>query len=262
MAPADIDRYTAETREELKGPTARHRISGAQDILRPYEAGPAPDAKPGPFTFVSAFMWSPEANAQKVAWQHLITGMKLAAGEVYPDCPMYWSEFSIGSAQHVSQVLAQYYAKARRTLRGNVVFIEADVVCIKRCDPFEAEFDIGLPDAKDKWAMMPFNPGVMFIKDTPSAQRFLDATMEYASHIPGNFPAWYAYQLALGYSYLALKDEVNIKIFPHEQYNWSPDVYAPTDAYFVHLKGARKAMQRDYIVPLIEGRRGHLILPR
>jgi len=262
MAPADIDRYTAETREELKGPTARHRISGAQDILRPYEAGPAPDAKPGPFTFVSAFMWSPEANAQKVAWQHLITGMKLAAGEVYPDCPMYWSEFSIGSAQHVSQVLAQYYAKARRTLRGNVVFIEADVVCIKRCDPFEAEFDIGLPDARDKWAMMPFNPGVMFIKDTPSAQRFLDATMEYASHIPGNFPAWYAYQLALGYSYLALKDEVNIKIFPHEQYNWPPDVYAPTDAYFVHLKGARKAMQRDYIVPLIEGRRGHLILPR
>lgn len=259
MTPAEIDRYTAETREQLKD-ASPHRISGQRDILHPYEAGPTP-ATTGPFTFASAFMWSPEANAQKQAWTHLITGMKLAMSEIYPDCPVAWAEFNIQSAQHVSLVLAQYYAKSRRTLRGNVVFIEADVVCIKRCDPFEADFDIGIPDAKDKWAMMPFNPGVMFVKDTPGAQRFLDTAMEYASHIPGNFPAWYAYQLALGYTYIVLKNEINIKVFPHAEYNWSPDVYAPTDAYFVHLKGPRKVMQRDYIVPIIEGRRGRLVLP-
>ena len=206
-------------------------------------------------------MWSPEANAQKEAWVQLITGMKLAMGAIYPECPVAWAEFNIGSAAHVSLVLAQYYAKSRRDLRGNVAFIEADVVCNKRCDPFEADFDIGIPEAKDQWAMMPFNPGVMFVKDTPGAQRFLDEAMRYATHIPGNFPAWYAYQLALGQAALALKDEVKIKAFPQEEYNHNPDIYAPTDAYFIHLKGPRKAMQRDYIVPIIEGKRGCLILP-
>ena len=260
MTPADLDRYTAETREELKD-ASPHRISGQRDILHPYEAGSPPEPRPCPFTFASAFLWSPEANAQKQAWTYLITGMKLAANVLYPDCPLAWSEFQIAKVDYVSLVLAQFYAKTRRTVRGNLVYIEADVVCNKRCDPFEADFDIGIPDAKDKWAMMPFNPGVMFVKDTPGAQRFLDTAMEYASHIPGNFPAWYAYQLALGYTYMALKDEIAIKVFPHAEYNWSPDVYAPTDAYFVHLKGPRKAMQRDYIVPIIEGKRGCLILP-
>jgi hypothetical protein len=263
MTPAELDRYTAETREGLKDASA-HRVEGASGVLSPYEAGPPPTAT-GPFTFASAFMWSPEANAQKQTWAHLITGMKLAAGEIYPECPMAWAEFNIAKAEYVSLVLAQYYAKSRRTIRGNLVFIEADVVCNKRCDPFEADFDIGLPDAKDKWAMMPFNPGVMFVKDTPGAQRFLDTVMEYATHVPGigpyPFPTWYAYQLALGHTYMALKDEVNVKVFPHVEYNWSPDIYAPTDAYFVHLKGNRKQFQRDYIVPLIEGRRGRLLLP-
>ena len=259
MTPADLDRYTAETREKLKSTV---RVDDARSSLRPYEPGTARgDAKSGPFTFASAVMWSPEINAQKQGWDHLILGCKLAMKELYPECPLAWSEFNIQSSQHVSQIIAQYYAKTRRTLRGNIVYIEADVVCNKVCDPFEADFDIGLPDSKDMWAMMPFNPGVMFVKDTPGAQRFLDTTMEYALHIPGNFPAWYAYQLALAAAYALLKDEVNIKIFPHAEYNWSPDVYAPTDAYFVHLKGDRKKMQRDYIVPIVEGRRGRLIVP-
>lgn len=215
-----------------------------------------------PFHFASAFMWSPEAVRQKQAWQQLITGMKLAAGEIYPDCPMLWAEGQIAKVDYVALALAQHYAKTRKTARGNLVFIEADVVCNKRCDPFVDDFDIGIPDCKDKWAMMPFNPGVMFVRDTPGAQRFLDEAQRYACHVPGNFPTWYAYQLALGYAYMALKDEVRINTFPNAQYNWSPDVYAPTDAYFVHLKGPRKAMQRDYVVPIIEGKRGHLYMPK
>ena len=265
MTPADLDRYTAETREKLAD-RRRYRVEGNADCLRPYEAGKTTgEFKPGPMTFASAFAWTPETNAQKPAWQQLTTGMKMALGAVYPDCPVVWSEWTIDAAAHVPLVLAQYYAKTRRTVRGNLVYIEADVVCNKRCDPFEADFDIGLPDAKATWSMMPFNPGVLFVKDTPGAQKFLDATMEYATHVPTKgpypFPTWYCFQLALGYAYMALRDEVNIKVFPHAEYNWSPDVYAPTDAYFVHLKGPRKAMQRDYIVPLIEGRRGRLIVP-
>ena len=213
------------------------------------------------FTFFSCFMWSPEAEQHKAVWQQLITGMKLAAGAVYPDSKFAWSECKINSAPHVSQVIGGLYSKARRELRGDVAVIEVDVVCNRACDPFEDDFDIGLCDAKDKWAMMPFNPGVMFLKDTPGCQRFLDETARYATHIPGNFPAWYAYQLAVGYAYMALKDEVRVKVFPNSEYNWAPDVYAPTDAYFIHLKGERKKMQRDYVLPIIEGQRGKIILP-
>lgn len=262
MTPADLDRHTAETRELLKD-ASRHKVTGPANALHPYEAGSTANiVQKGPITFASAFMWSKEIEPQRQAWQHLTTGFKAALSEVYPDCTLMWSEFNIPSPAHVAIVLGQYYAKMRRALRGNLIYVEVDVVCNKRCDPFEADFDIGIPDCKDQWAMMPFNPGVMFVKDTPGAQRFLDTAMEYACHIPGNFPSWYAYQMALGCAWQALKDEVNIKIFPNEEYNWSPDVYAPSDAYFIHLKGARKQMQRDYIVPLIEGRRGQIMVPK
>ena len=264
MTPAELDRYTAEMRERLKGPGLR--VEGTADLLHPYEAGTTSGvAKQGPFSFASVFMWTPETNKQKAAWQQLIAGMKMAANAVYPDCPFLWSEFNIDRAEHVSLVTAQFYAKTRRTVRGNLAYIEADVVCNRACDPFEADFDIGICDAKAGWGLMPFNPGVMFMKDTPGAQRFLDTVMEHTTNEPFKgpypFPGWYAYQLAVAYTYLALKDEVNIKVFPHAEYNWSPDVYAPTDAYFIHLKGNRKHMQRDYVTPILEGRRGQIVLP-
>ena len=213
------------------------------------------------FTFMSAFLWSPEADKQKQAWQQLIAGMRMAAEAVYPGSKFAWFEGRVDSAARVPQALSKLYARARRELRGNLVIIEADVVCNKPCDPFEGDFDIGMCDAKDKWAMMPFNPGTMFLKDTPGAQLFMDRASEYACHVPGNFPAWYAFQLAVGYAYMALKDEVKFKVFPNAEYNHNPDIYAPTDAYFVHLKGNRKQMQRDYVMPVVEGKRGLLIVP-
>ena len=260
MTPAELDNYTAETREKLKD-ASWCRVGEKIDLLQPYEAGPPLAPTTAPFTFASAFMWSPEANAQKPAWMALVAGMRMALGKIYPDCPHAWSEFTIDSAKHIALVLAQFYAKTRRTARGNLVYIEADVVCNKRCNPFEADFDIGICDSKEKWPMMPFNPGVMFAKDTPGAQKFLDTAMEYASHIPLGFSAWYAYQVGLSHAYLVLKDKVNIKVFPHAEYNWSPDVYAPTDAYFIHLKGPRKGMQGEYLAAIAEGKRGNLILP-
>ena len=66
----------------------------------------------------------------------------------------------------------------------------------------------------------------------------------------GWMPTSYVYTHAD--AYLALKDEVNIKIFPHAEYNHTPSTYSPTDAYFVHLKGPRKALHRDFILPIVE----------
>lgn len=262
MTPADIDRHTADVRALLKDASYKP-VALRLATLNPYEASTIAGAKQtGDMTFAWAFGWSKEAEAQRAAWEQLIRGFQICLGEVYPDCQVATSTFKIEKAADVALLLAQYYAKMRRSVRGNLAFIEADVVCNKRCNPFEVDFDIGIPDCHDRWAMMPFNPGVLFSRDTPGAQRFFDTAMEYACDIPGNFPSWYAYQLALGHAWHVLKDEVNIKVFPHEEYNYSPDIYAPTDAYFIHLKGPRKAMQRDYVTSVMEGRRGHLVLPK
>ena len=262
MTPADIDRHTAEVRELLKG-TGHKPVALRPGRTNPYEASKIEGVKQtGGMTFAWAFGWSKEAEAQRPAWEHLIRGFQVCLGEVYPECQVANSIFKIEKSADVALMIAQYYAQMRRSLRGNLVYIEVDVVCNKRCDPFEADFDIGIPDAPDSWAMMPFNPGVVFSRDTPGAQKFFDTAMEFACDIPGNFPQWYVYQLALAHTWHVLKDVVNIKIFPNEVYNYSPDVYAPSDAYFIHLKGPRKAMQRDYVVPIIEGRRGRFMLPQ
>lgn len=262
MSPADIDRHTAEVRELFKD--ASHKpLAPRACFMDPYAASAVQGLQPsGGMTFAWAFGWSKEAEAQRMAWEHLITGFKVCLGEIYPECQVASSTFKIETSEAVALMIAQYYAKTRRSIRGNLTFIEVDVVCNKRCDPFEADFDIGIPDCKDRWAMMPFNPGVVFSRDTPGAQKFFDTAMEYACDIPGNFPAWYAYQLALTHAWYALRDEIKIKIFPNEMYNYSPDVYAPTDAYFIHLKGSRKMMQRDYVVPIIEGKRGRIMVAK
>lgn len=262
MTPADIDRHTAEMRLRLRD--ASHKPVVVQPgMINPYTASAVTGVQqPGPMTFAWAFGWSKEAEAQRPAWESLIRGFQLCLGEIYPECKVANSTFTIAKSEDVAIMIAQYYAKTRRSLRGNLVYIEADVVCNRRCNPFEADFDIGLPDSADGWAMMPFNPGVVFSRDTPGAQRFFDTAMQFACDIPGNFPKWYAYQMALMHTWHVLKDEVNIKIFPHQEYNYPPDVYAPTDAYFIHLKGPRKAMQRDYVAPVLQGRRGHLIVPK
>ena len=260
MTPADIARHTAETRELLKDASYK-RIDATKGGFNPYDGhSETPPNTIGSMTFVWAFSWTPEIEPNRAGWEQLIQGFKLALSVIYPDCGVISTDVKVEKSRQFPMALAQIYAKTRRAVRGPLVILEADVVCIKRCDPFEAEFDIGLTDCQDQWPMMPFNAGVMFARDTPNAQRFLDTAMEYACNIPQNCDPWYAYQFALSHTYLALKDEVRIKVFPHEEYNHTPTVYSPTDAYFVHLKGDRKAIQRDYVLPLLEGQRGRLVV--
>ena len=251
MLPADIERHSAEVRELLKDASYK-RIDGTKGGYDPYSSTDSPAPPPiGPFTFMWGFSWTPQIEPQRQGWKSLIQGFKLALAATYPQYGVANVEVKTDNGRLFPLALAQIYAKMRRTIRGPVVYVEVDVVANRPCNPFEVEFDVGLTDCEDRWPMMPFNAGVMFANDTPGAQRFFDAAMEYACNIPQNFDPWYAYQFGLSHAYLALKDEVNIKIFPHEAYNYTPKVYAPTDAYFVHLKGGRKTLQRDYILPLL-----------
>jgi len=251
MTPADIERHSAEVKALLKDASYK-RVDATKGGFDPYVPSEIGEAPIGPMTFAWGFAWTPQLEPQRAAWENLIRGFKLALGTVYPDCGVATIEVTCDDSRHVPLALAQVYAKLRRTVRGPMVIIETDVVCNARCNPFEADFDIGLTDCQDRWPMMPFNAGVIFIRDTPAAQRFLDTAMEYACNVPQNCDQWYAYQFGLSHAYLALKDEVNIKIFPHEQYNATPSVFEPTDAYFIHLKGQRKSMQRDFVLDLVE----------
>lgn len=258
MTPVEIDGHTAQVRELLKDASYKRVSTG----IEPYAAVPVTLPNPAaPMTFAYAFVWAKDAAATHTMWKQIITGFKAAANAVYPDCALVGSDYHVEDSRAVTLIQAQFCAKIRRSVRGNLVVLDADVVCNKACNPFEAEFDVGLTDCKDRWAMMPFNAGVQFSRDTPEAQLFFDTAMEYACDLPGNFSPWYANQLGMAFAWHVLKDKVNIKVFPYEQYNWAPDIYAPTDAYFVHLKGNRKHMQRDYVLPLLEGRRGRLIVP-
>lgn len=259
MTPEDITRHTADVRALLKDASYK-RLEIKQGGFDPYTPGPPVQQTPGPMTFVWTFAWTKHAEQQRLGWEALMQGFKLAMGAVYPECSIAHYPVKLEDYRMLSLVFSQVYAKMRRSLRGPLVYIEADVVCNRRCDPFESEFDIGLCDTDEQWPMMPFNPGVMFARETPEAQLFLDTAMEYTCHFPQNADPWYLYQFGLSHAYLVLKDKVNIKIFPNEEYNYSPTVYAPTDAYFVHLKGERKKMQRDYVLPLLEAQSGGKVI--
>ena len=260
MTPENLDRYTAEIQELLKDASYK-KVPVSEGSLNPYTPFKTEGQQKGPITFVQCFSWTPEAEKQRPAWESLIMGCKLAHQAIYPDCSFIEMGFNCPNSRMVPLGLFQMYAKMRRTLRGPLVFIEPDIVCNKRCDPFEAYFDIGIPDTEAHWPMMPFNPGVLFVRDTEPAQKFLDTVMEYSCSFPQNGDPWYLTQLGLSHAYLVLKDTVKITIFPYEEYNHAPNIYAPTDAYFVHLKGNRKKLQRDFVLPITEGRQGRLIVP-
>jgi hypothetical protein len=103
---------------------------------------------------------------------------------------------------------------------------------------------------------MPFNAGVQFYKDTPGAQKYLDTVMEIAHDIPQGVAPWFVNQMAMRLAYEMLRGEIKVKIFPHALYNFVPDIVQPTEAYFVHLKGQRKSMVREYLRPVLENKLG------
>jgi len=253
MTPSELDDYDLAAKTRL---TSTQKLPDGEH-LKPYTKLELEVPEVAPYTFVSLFVWTPKVEQQRLGWEKLIQGHKLAANITHPKAAVMQSTFKLDDDFNLVPGLAsQYYAKMRRSVAGNIVFTDVDVVAYRPCDPFQHDFDVGLTDCADQWPSMPFNAGVMFARDTPKAQEFYDTAMEATMQFPANMNPWYAYQVGLRTAYDMLKHRVNFRTFPHALFNYVPEIVAPTDAYFVHLKGQRKNMMREYIVPVLEGKIG------
>jgi len=207
--------------------------------VSPYEAA-AFEAPPADVTFAYAFV-----DYGDITWRRIVNSFKLSLHTVYKSCNLANIPFECAKDDFIKAYL-QSYSKMRRSVRGNITFLDTDIVANRYCDPYTEDFDVGLTDSTITYPLMPFNAGVMFTKDTPGAQLYIDAVMEYANQQP-DAPYWYLNQIAMYTAYLNLKDRVKFKIFPNALYNYTPDADAPTDAYFVHLKGNRKHLVLPYL---------------
>lgn len=232
-----MDQYTQEVSERLRDlePTPSHFLD-----TMPYEAA-AGEPPRGPLTVCYAHT---DFEDTKKEWEIVVRAFRLAATTVYPDCSLATIGFSC-EKDGVMPVRSQIYAKMRRSIRGNHVFIDTDVMCNRRVDHvFDEDFDVGLTDSPLKLPLMPFNDGVIFAKDTPGAQLYFDMVMEMSNRIP-RMDGGYLHQIAMCAAYHVLKDRVKFKILPHAEYNFSPGNTEPTEAYFIHLKGKRKALLKE-----------------
>lgn len=163
-----------------------------------------------------------------------------ALNEVYPDsrtinCAFQCPENLIMAAR------TQAYASLRKTVRGDLILLDTDVIA-RRAVSFDGDWHIGLTRTREETPLMRYNGGVILLKDTPEAQRFMDQVQYHATVLPADFGEWlwYVDQLALT---AVAKDNQHVEVFGGE-YNYIPkhtkDV--PDNAYFVHYKGkTRKA---------------------
>lgn len=227
---------------------------GGADMYRPMTQSPGAEFNPdAPFTVCYLVGWSPELQEQRKAWEQLATASQHSVRLTYPEANVVTLDIgNVTKGESFPLLAAQYYALLRRSIRGNIVFLDTDVLAYNRFDMFALDFDVGLTDCDDLWPMQPFNAGVMFSKDTPGAQRYWDTAAEVAWALPSNFAPWYAYQIGLRTAYDMHKGETEFVIFPHEQFNFTPERdLEQTDAFFVHSRGMRKNLQFDYIRKLI-----------
>jgi hypothetical protein len=194
----------------------------------------------------------------------VMQAMKLTAATAYPGFGL--AELPFECAKNaVFPARWQAYARLRRSVRGKIMFLDTDVICNRAVDVFEEDFDIGITDSSHPFPLMPFNAGVLFANDTPGAQMFMDAVMEYANTFATTADNWWLDQVAMHAAYLVLRDKIKIKIFPHEQFNYMPPIgeVENVDAYFVHLRGERKKTYVDYLRYAMErfGKRELVALP-
>lgn len=225
-------------------------------ILRPYEAEQVIERE-GPMTFgwyFGAAEDMSEADLQRWAAVESLFGRSLQT--VYPDCSIARMHFPVKERNHAFFLSVQSLAKMRRSVRGNLVVLDTDIIAWNRCDPFCIPFDVGVTAGAAGWPLMPFNMGVLFLRDTEGAQLFCDRIMEFSCDVPVNWDPLYISQNAARAVYQALKPTVDIKIFPNE-YNYTPNsVDEDPEAYFLHFKGNRKHFMPTYFERLMERTNG------
>lgn len=153
--------------------------------------------------------------------------------------------------EHVMLYRAAVYAKIRRQVRGNILFLDTDVIVAKPLtDVVWEEWDLALvPGRKvDPYLIMPYCGGMIFSRDTPEAQAWFDLTFKSANSLPQGMitNGWWVDQLGMAW---AAEHTPNLKVVVADPdlYNYVPEIEAPTDAFLVHLKGPRKHMMPYYL---------------
>jgi len=146
---------------------------------------------------------------------------------------------------------AAVYAKIRRQVRGNILFLDTDVIVAKPLtDVVWEEWDLALvPGRKvDPYLIMPYCGGMIFSRVTHEAQAWFDLTFKSANSLPQGMitNGWWVDQLGMAW---AAEHTPNLKVVVADPdlYNYVPEIEAPTDAFLVHLKGPRKHMMPYYL---------------
>ena len=188
--------------------------------------------------------------------QTALAYFRSSCSKTYPNC-----EFLVCSTEAKFEEFlrgrAQIYAQARREYRGPMMFLDIDVLAYYPLpkDFWEGNWDIALTRSTADWPLMQFNEGVIFANDTPGAMQFLNSYAEAANKVSkglADFPGgWWITQLALTHAYEKLKHVVDIKVLDHEKFNFIPDKPIATNAYFIHFKGERKKLMRQYLAGLL-----------
>ena len=161
-----------------------------------------------------------------------------SVGKVYPESQVVNCAISC-KIEVAMAARAQRYAELRKEVRGNLILCDTDIEAKKPFEDWGGQWEIGLTESQEKTPLMPFNGGMIFAKDSPGAQHFLDEVRWAANIIPQGFQyLWYIDQLALGY---VAKGNPVVKVFGAEC-NYIPRFNGDKpDVYFMHYKGNRKA---------------------
>jgi len=169
----------------------------------------------------------------------------------YPEASVYKLTLP-GPVEHIMVQRCLAYAHARKTVRGNLVFLDTDIIAMYRLDEKiwdDASWDVGLVHGNEAspYMMMPYCGGVILSRDTPAAQEWFDLTGKASNSLPGGMltNGWWVDQLAMAWAASRVPN-LGVNILPAHKYNFVPDGAQATRAYFVHLKGPRKHLMRQY----------------
>jgi hypothetical protein len=152
------------------------------------------------------------------------------------------------------------YSKFRNEISGNMVHLDIDIVAYRELTSkfWNQDFDIALVTGQHGYSIMPYSEGIIFSKDTPGAHKFFEDYASFGKHIPeglvdGIYYDWWIGQLSLNMAYLksAASKEVKFLILDDKEFCFTPDKPVATNAYFVHFKGDRKHLMKQYLCGLL-----------
>ena len=167
---------------------------------------------------------------------------------IYPTASIYHVDLNCDQA-HSMVYRAGAYAQMRRKLRGPMVCLDTDIVAMRPA-PLDAlftkEWDIALVKGGD-YVLMPWCGGFFMAQDNEKAQAWFDETFRAANSLPEGMVtnSWWVDQLAMSWAAEHI-DGLRVMELPQNLFNFVPEKAQSTMAYFVHLKGPRKHLMRQY----------------